>query len=89
MNLSRKALILVGLVLVSCKGAQTSVDFTVKVGVETCKEDRRAEPVENEYVTLDCANVSGEGAVRVRFPRRAWWGMVSRDAGVTPVVPGK
>lgn len=88
MNLSRKALVLIGLILVSCKGAQTSVDFAVKVGVDTCKEDRRAEP-ENEYVTLDCASVSGEGAVRIRFPRRAWWGMVTRDAGVTPSVPGK
>lgn len=80
---------LLGGLTISCKGAKTSVDFTVKVGVDTCKEDRAAEPVDNEFVTLNCANVSGEGSVRVRFPRRAWWNIQVRDIGNTPSVPGK
>lgn len=101
MNLTRKArldnrvllamgaLQLLGAGTISCKGTQTAVDFTVRVGVDTCKEDSAAVPVENELVTLDCVSASGEGTVKVRFPRRAWWNIQARDVGNTPNVPGK
>lgn len=90
-HLTRKGFVLgLSLLLFGCpQGTKTAVDFTVKVGADTCKEDRAAEPVENEFVTLDCANVSGEGTVRIRFPRRAWWNIQTRDIGNTPTVPGK
>lgn len=89
MNLTRKGFVLgLAFLLFGCP-AKTAVDFTVRVGVDTCKEDRQAEPVENEYVTLDCTKVSGEGSVRVRFPRRAWWSMQARDIGNVPTLPGK
>lgn len=89
MNLARKAVFILFLSLGACKGSQTAVDFTVKVGADTCNEDRAAEPVDNEFVTLDCAKVSGEGSVRIRFPRRAWWDIKVRSIGNEPSVPGK
>lgn len=84
-TLTRKALVLV--LLLGCKGAQTSVDFTVRVGADSCKEDRDSGVDENEFVTLNCAKVDGEGTVRIRFPRREWWSIELRQS--KPNVPGK
>lgn len=52
-------------------GTKTTVDFTVKVGADTCHDAGVAPPDEDSAV-IDCVKASGEGSVRVVFPRTLW-----------------
>lgn len=77
------------ILLLGCpQGTKTTLDVGVRVGTDTCKEDRSA-PASNEYAFLDCADVSGEGRIRVQFPRTEWYTMRARAVGTVDAGPGK
>lgn len=71
-----------------CKGAKTSLDFTVRVDPANCKErQNEAFGAQHEYAILDC--LSGEGNVKVVFPREEWHAMKHRAVGTVDAGPGK
>jgi len=75
-------------VLGCLQGSKTTFEVGVKVGADTCKEDRQAPP-ENEYVFLDCLTVDGSGTIKVQFPRRQWYGIKLYGTGYDDAGPGK
>ncbi len=73
------------------QGAKTTVTAGVTATVDPaqCAEVRpTGGALSGDTVTLDCANLTGSGTIRIEFPRKAWWdAKLSRssvDAG-----PGK
>lgn len=73
MSLTRKGFLLgLALLFFGCKGARTTVDFTVRVGVESCHDAAGVAPPDEDSAILDCLKANGEGSVRVVFPRMLW-----------------
>lgn len=63
------------------------VTHEVRVGDDTCKEDRSSIADAGEYVTLDC---SGDGGtIRVLFPRKEWHDILRDRTGSVPTPVGK
>jgi hypothetical protein len=76
MSLMHKVLVSgTALALLGCPpGTKTTVDFTVKVGADTCRDAGVTSPDEDSAV-IDCVKASGEGSVRILFPRSLWYRM--------------
>ncbi len=75
MSLTCKLAVLLALsASLSCQGAKTTVDFTVRVGADTCS-DANVTPPDEDSTVIDCVKASGEGTVRIVFPRTLWYRM--------------
>lgn len=68
-------------------GTKTSVDFTVKVSADLCKENKESPDSTAQQAALDCQVEAGT-SVRVLFPRREWGQMKFHDPKADPG-PGK
>lgn len=73
------------ILLLGCPpGTKSSVDLTVQVDPEHCKEDKDVTTTPGDLALLDCTTVGG--TVHVQFPRKEWYAM---RFGVPDAGPGK
>ena len=82
-------LVLTAFLLGCPPGTKTVLEVGVKVDADHCKEDLSAPVPDNETVAVDCLSASGEGTIKVQFPRREWYNIVTYHRGLLDAGPGK